>query len=180
MKLMIQKIDNCIVRYRPCWAGDIRTALCLRDVGIHLENFPGFHKDPPNERFSFSKPCDKPITFHHMLVPHIQKLSNLEKSKKNIKAVTLADIYHIFIKPDSSIRNRTDRIGQDMYVGDALSHLDCAEKCKQINTCTSFVYDGSKCWLKNGIPPLVSSNQGFYSGVIVTNYYCPLNTSFKK
>ena len=107
MKLLIQNIDHCIIKYKPCWAGDVRTALCLRDARVHLENFPGFHKDPPNEKFSFSKPCDIPVTFHHLLPAHIQQLANLEKSKKdtNSPSVTMADVYHLFMKP-KTIRNK--------------------------------------------------------------------------
>lgn len=32
---MMKVIDVCIVKYKGCWAGDIRTALCLRDVDIY-------------------------------------------------------------------------------------------------------------------------------------------------
>jgi hypothetical protein len=176
MKLLIQNIDHCIIKYKSCWAGDVRTALCLRDAGIHLENFPGFHKDPPNEKFTFSKPCDIPITFHHLLPAHIQKLYYLEKSKQdtNPPFVTMADVYHLFMKPEKSFKNHTDRVGHDMYVGDATSYLDCADKCKYIKECASFVYDGSKCWLKSGIPPPVSSKEGYYSGVMESNYKCLL------
>jgi len=176
MKLLMQNIDHCIIKYKSCWAGDVRTALCLRDVGIYLEHFPGFHKDPPNERFSFSKPCDIPLTFHHLLATHIQKLSNLEKSKKALKdsIATMADIYHLFMKPEQFIRKHTDRIGHDMYVGEATSHLDCAYKCESIQECASFVFDGLKCWLKNGIPSLVTSKEGYYSGVMESHYKCSI------
>ena len=175
MKLLIQNIDQCIIKYKTCWAGDVRTALCLRDVGITIGNLPGFHKEPPNEKFAFSKPCDIPITFHHLLPAHIQQLANLEKSKKdtNSTSVTMADVYHLFMKPEKSFKIHTDRVGYDMYPRgrDSNSYLDCADQCKRTEECASFVYTGSKCWLKYGIPAL-SSRKGFLTGVIESNYKC--------
>lgn len=38
MLKMIPIIDSCIKKYDSCWAGDIRTSLCLRDAGIMVEN----------------------------------------------------------------------------------------------------------------------------------------------
>jgi hypothetical protein len=109
MKAMVLNIDKCIIKYKSCWAGDIRTGLCLRDAGILLENFPGFHKDPPNKKFRWKGfwPCDIPVTFHHLLPAHIQKLYYLEKSKQDLKSpfVTMADVYHLFMKP-KTIQNK--------------------------------------------------------------------------
>ena len=176
MKAMALNIDKCIIKYKTCWAGDIRTALCLRDAGITLGNFHGgFHKDPPNEKFSFSNPCDIPVTFHHLLPAHIQQLANLEKSKKvtNSPSVTMADVYHLFMRPEKSFKNNTDRVGQDMFPSgrDSTSYLDCSDQCKILKECASFVFTGSKCWLKYGIPAL-SSKIGFSTGVIESNYKC--------
>ena len=30
MRLMMRNIDTCIEKYKDCWAGDVRVALCLR------------------------------------------------------------------------------------------------------------------------------------------------------
>jgi Fringe-like len=38
MLKMIPLVDGCIEKYDSCWAGDIRTSLCLRDAGIFVEN----------------------------------------------------------------------------------------------------------------------------------------------
>jgi hypothetical protein len=37
MRVLVANIDACISRYKTCWAGDVRTALCLRDNDIRLE-----------------------------------------------------------------------------------------------------------------------------------------------
>jgi hypothetical protein len=46
MLKMIPIIDSCIEKYDSCWAGDIRTSLCLRDVGIFVKNAGYFSPVP--------------------------------------------------------------------------------------------------------------------------------------
>lgn len=51
MKKLIPYVDKCINQYKPCWAGDVKVALCLRDAGVTIHDialtFPGFHSNPP-------------------------------------------------------------------------------------------------------------------------------------
>ncbi|KAI8805070.1 hypothetical protein BJ742DRAFT_821693 [Cladochytrium replicatum] len=75
-------IDKCIVRYRTCWAGDVRTALCLRDHGILLNRTHSFNAEPPfSPTHKWPKnPCQRPATFHHLEAIHMQILTNMERT----------------------------------------------------------------------------------------------------
>ncbi|KAJ3298788.1 hypothetical protein HDU79_006831 [Rhizoclosmatium sp. JEL0117] len=39
MKKVLDGVDGCIVKYRDCFFGDVRVALCMRDVGV--KGLPG-------------------------------------------------------------------------------------------------------------------------------------------
>ena len=84
----------------------------------------------------------------------------------------MADVYHLFMKNITLIKNHTDRVGQDMFVSESDSFLDCSKLCESVTKCVSFVYDGVKCWLKSGIPPIVRSREGYFSGVVRSHYLC--------
>ncbi|KAJ3283078.1 hypothetical protein HDU76_008535, partial [Blyttiomyces sp. JEL0837] len=43
---LMEGLDECLLRYRDCWAGDVRVGLCLRDVGVLLTPAKGFYRDP--------------------------------------------------------------------------------------------------------------------------------------
>ncbi|TPX49122.1 hypothetical protein CcCBS67573_g10173, partial [Chytriomyces confervae] len=63
---MLKVVDECIVKYNGCWAGDIRVALCLRDADIRLQHLVGLNGWPPQGNFIFSpNPCEVPFTYHH-------------------------------------------------------------------------------------------------------------------
>ncbi|KAJ3223581.1 hypothetical protein HK099_000931, partial [Clydaea vesicula] len=53
MKKMVKNSKKCIKQYRDCWAGDVRTSLCLRDQGILLKSLPGFNNFTP-DKFTFN------------------------------------------------------------------------------------------------------------------------------
>ncbi|KAJ3099692.1 hypothetical protein HDU97_002861 [Phlyctochytrium planicorne] len=42
MKIMLADLQACIIKYKDCWAGDVRVALCLRDLDIFITHSPGF------------------------------------------------------------------------------------------------------------------------------------------
>ncbi|KAJ3042522.1 hypothetical protein HDV00_007056 [Rhizophlyctis rosea] len=187
-KIMEEKaLRECIVRYRTCWAGDIRTALCLRDHGIKLEGLKGFNKEPPNVRYWYPRePCDRPLTFHHLLVKQIQKLYDLERQMLSVwgsSRVTFGDIAADWL--DDGVYNVLGGVeGTDRKRGD-LTHLRwdgvrsgekggaewCEEKCEGMMRCHSWVWDGRECWLKEGIPP-VGERANVTSGFLLDKYRC--------
>ena len=48
----------------------------------------------------------------------------------------------------------------------------CREACIREKKCSSWTFDASYCWLKNGIPEL-TTQKGVVSGVVMENYVCP-------
>jgi hypothetical protein len=172
LKLMLNIVDTCILKYRDCWAGDVRTALCLRDTGILLKDMPGFNKDPPNDKFAFGgDPCFKPITFHHLLLHQIQSLAKMENDKASEAFITMADVFQMSRNGLANIMPGTDRRGWDITAVDSSDIEDCEKKCQTMTECVSFVYSESKCWLKKGIPGSEQKN-GFISGVIPSKFVC--------
>ncbi|TPX71523.1 hypothetical protein SpCBS45565_g01062 [Spizellomyces sp. 'palustris'] len=175
MKVMMAGLDACIEQYKTCWAGDVRTALCLRDQGILLNSPGGFHKDPPNDEFWFPRdPCQRPATFHHLLVKQIQRLYDLERKRQTETGtgrVTFADIYNDWHNPTEALEANVDRKGSDILNIRVVSAEACNRLCRRQPECLSFVFDGSKCWLKNQIPPPVEGI-GFISGIIPDRYRC--------
>ncbi|KAJ3386734.1 hypothetical protein HDU92_002323 [Lobulomyces angularis] len=85
IKKMVENSDNCIVKYRDCWAGDVRAALCLRDVGIMLQPMNNLNKGPPDSSFWYpTDPCQRPITFHNLITSQIQRLYLISKRAENL------------------------------------------------------------------------------------------------
>lgn len=178
MKIMLARLDECIIKYKPCWAGDIRTALCLRDAGILLKDPKGFNKDPPNEKYSFGDdPCHRPITFHHLLVKQIQGLADMEAQVekrwdgKGHMEVTMEDVFRHSRKGLDPVQVNTDRTGWDITSKPTNTHQACLSECQNVTNCRSFVYDGHKCWLKSGVPSVTTAT-GFVSGIVPEHYVC--------
>ncbi|KAJ3348549.1 hypothetical protein HDU83_001231 [Entophlyctis luteolus] len=85
MNAMMPILDECIVKYKTCWAGDIRTGLCMRDAGVNITSNGQMHGSPPNAEFFFpDDPCTLPLTFHHSLPHQIQNLYDIEVYTRNI------------------------------------------------------------------------------------------------
>lgn len=167
LKKMLSSVDTCIIKYKDCWAGDIRTALCLRDHGILVKDPGGFNGNPPHEEYWFNRPCQKPITFHHLLVSQIQKLYNLDVRKKS---VTMADVYDDW-HPQQPIEKDMDRPGGDLSHESNMTAEQCHQACLKNSKCVSFSHSGSECWLKREIPP-AKKKQGFTSGVVNSHFTC--------
>ncbi|KAJ1535282.1 hypothetical protein HK096_002782, partial [Nowakowskiella sp. JEL0078] len=89
------QFNECIARYRDCWAGDVRTSLCLRDSGIFLETLEGVQNKPITYNEVWDKPCDNPTTFHRLNSSNIQQLF----SKTPYKSATNADVFNGIVKP---------------------------------------------------------------------------------
>eukprot|EP00834_Sanchytrium_tribonematis_P004780 NODE_254_length_11700_cov_0.671580.p4 type:complete len:284 gc:universal NODE_254_length_11700_cov_0.671580:2398-1547(-) len=62
---LVDGLDKCIEKYSTCWAGDIRTSLCLRDQGILIDGDASkgsFHGHPPHKH-NYHNPCERPFTY---------------------------------------------------------------------------------------------------------------------
>ncbi|KAJ3091000.1 hypothetical protein HK102_001999 [Quaeritorhiza haematococci] len=198
IKKMMSGIDKCILKYKDCWAGDVRTALCLRDHRILLEGKPGFHGTPPNQKFGWPKdPCQRPITFHHLYVRQIQQIyeaveqareAHVEKpppppssvgtvTKRLSTApeylISYGDLFQAFYKDFdmASLEHDTNRPGYDYKNQPSENAAQCQDMCKSEQQCMAWALDGGRCWLKNGIPSK-SSQSGVISGTFPEKYRC--------
>lgn len=170
VKAMIADIDRCIVKYRDCWAGDIRTALCLRDNGILIKGMQGFNNAPPHK--VKAPACAKHYTFHHLLVNQIQQLWEIENSL-NKKIISAADIFHI-LHGHSATKDYivdTDMPGSDFENMKCDSAVICQTTCKNNPKCISYSYVDGVCWLKDSIVESKVRN-GSVSGVLREKYVC--------
>lgn len=188
MRKMYKIIDKCIIKYKSCWAGDVRTALCLRDAGIKLNTkVKGFQSDPPNlyQGWWPSNPCSTPFSYHHLNNYQVQLLDNVKGPSDSI--ITYADVLATLQDDDDSdlnenldiVRN-TVRKGSDFksikFVGtfdDELAAQECRNLCKTDSRCRAWTFDEKSCWLKNGISKQGKKN-GSWSGISLLRYTCDL------
>lgn len=175
MKALVPNLEKCIVKYKTCWAGDIRTALCLRDSGILVGDLPGLNNHPP-QTMNSGPPCDKPVTFHHLLVGQIQELWTVESQlhSTNDKLITNADIYRTLIgqKQGEDFLTDIDMPGYDMKHFDSPNATSCHKSCRNEPKCISFSYVEGVCWLKDSMSEpkkLNGSVSGFFSDKYVCN-----------
>ncbi|KAJ3120730.1 hypothetical protein HK098_004270 [Nowakowskiella sp. JEL0407] len=191
MKKLVEpiNINRCISKYKTCWAGDIRTALCLRDLEITITKMSGFRGMPPTAEFRWSHPCDRPITWHHLPSQRIQRLYSSELKGRRVNGVTLADVFWDEIVPQlpvdspllkEQIQNvdfpdapvyRVIRRKDANLEGPAL----CKNTCRGEERCITWVWDGEKCWLKGGLGGKIlekDSALGYVSGVFMKKYKC--------
>ncbi|KAI8844802.1 hypothetical protein BC829DRAFT_419726 [Chytridium lagenaria] len=178
MKKMVKGVEKCIIKYRDCWAGDIRTSLCLRDHNILIKGGDGFSGDPPNTRYGFpDDPCSRPITFHHVVPHQIQSLyhlSLLAHAHHPTHGITYSDVHnHLF---HTSGPQRGDRGGKELEGsgGDVASVDECERRCREYagtGRCWSWVSNGKRCWLKEGIED-VRERDGFWTGTVARVYKC--------
>lgn len=154
MKKIIPALDTCIPKYRDCWAGDVRLALCLRDLDIFITNEPELHRDPPHSGFSFpDDACGKPITFHHLLVDQIQKLYDHEVAmKESQQEVNYGSIFQDWNSNDSGKMQKGNRAGGDYDHSPADSFEECKKRCRRDSECMSLTFADGVCWQKNKIP----------------------------
>ncbi|KAJ3272991.1 hypothetical protein HDV01_004897 [Terramyces sp. JEL0728] len=172
IKKLIPIIDSCLPKYHGCWAGDIRLALCLRDADILLGDPLQFHRDPPHDKFNYTKPCVRPNTFHHLLLPQIQKLYEIELAsrKKNKNGlVTMDKVFQAFITED--LKQDADRKGKSYAKKEMADIEDCKRFCKEDIHCVSFTLDGGFCLKKNESNPLIYK-KGAVNGVIKEHFVC--------
>ncbi|KAI8926120.1 hypothetical protein BC831DRAFT_458076 [Entophlyctis helioformis] len=177
MAKMMSNLNECIVKYMGCWAGDIRVALCLRDHKIFMTDPSGFYRDPPNDDFWFTKDaCHKPISFHHLLVKQIQKLGDLDQRlRKEGKPLNMAAVYHDWHPSPPAMASNTDRTGGDLRHFALPDAGACRKECLDDKQCTAYVFTGSECWLKNAIPN-AKPKDGYTSGVVPQHFQCLTTT----
>jgi hypothetical protein len=174
MKVLLENLDKCIIKYKSCWAGDVRTALCLRDNGILIQNIPGFNKEPPLS-LGGVHPCEKPLTFHHLLVKQIQTIweSEYEWLSLNKKTRTFSEIYTSLAEKlnITDFIADTDMPGYDIKHTDTPNAITCQELCRKTSKCVSFSYITGICWLKDAA---VSGEMrvGAVSGFLRDKFVC--------
>ncbi|KAI9034526.1 hypothetical protein DFJ74DRAFT_649791 [Hyaloraphidium curvatum] len=184
---MLTIADACIARYRDCWAGDVRTALCLRDAGILLQGHRdlNFHNEPPNSKSWWPEdPCSRPTTFHHLLTWQIQKLYDVDRVQLEARQpTTYGGIFSNFLseKERKEMATRVDRDvnrqGMDYRHQFSDTPQACAELCHGEARCKSWTWEnntdsaGGECWLKKGIPGK-QEKKGATSGTVPKNYLC--------
>lgn len=175
MKALALNIDHCIVKYKSCFAGDVRLGLCLRDSGVLLTKSFSFHKQPPQMVQNSPHACQKSITFHHMLVKQIQELWDFESrwaaSNKNL--MTFSDIYKAVVDKDydKEIMADTDMPGFDITHFNCTDSASCRNSCGNEPRCVSFSYSDGKCWLKDRFPHR-KERKNFVSGIFRENFKC--------
>lgn len=174
MKAMALNIDNCIVKYKSCFAGDVRLGLCLRDSGVLLTRSFAFHKQPP-QMVRNTNACQKSITFHHMLVKQIQELWDFESkwSTSNKNLITFSDIYRAVVDKDYDkvVMVDTDMPGFDIKHFNGTDSASCQTSCRNEPRCVSFSYYDGECWLKDVFPHR-KERKNFVSGIFMENFKC--------
>ncbi|KAI8826499.1 hypothetical protein BJ741DRAFT_540761 [Chytriomyces cf. hyalinus JEL632] len=179
MVAMMENIDDCIVRYKDCWAGDIRVGLCLRDSAIPIHHQVGFHGIPPTKDFIFpTNPCEVPFVFHHVLPLQMQMLHSIElriRSSTPQRQSTMGDVFQTFL-PYAGTHENTDRPGGDFLKGSMQTAKECETLCIETEKCVAWVHDATDqkgvCWMKGYPPPIVEGTKGRTSGVITSRYVC--------
>lgn len=193
MKKLFEKADNCILKYRDCWAGDVRTALCMRDTGILIKGQQGFNLNPPNAKYAFPEnACSRPITFHHLLLPQIQRIYTAsarprrprDKTSGNSTrdnfpelysdATTYGDIFSEFYRdfdlPEFKID--TNMPGGDYRNIKVENAVECQDLCRNSSQkCRAWSFDNGRCWMKKHIRKL-EGKKGAVTGAFPDRYKC--------
>ena len=200
MQKFLPKVPSCIEKYKNCFAGDVRTALCLRDAGVLLTELPqnNFNRDPPNSKFTWpDQACALPLTFHHLWNHQIQNLHQIARDKFALHntnyqfdpivgkfptrkqarklALNYADYFHALASTDldiAPVEIDSNRQGSDFmhFASDNGIH-ECIEICRIESECRSWVFEDGTCWLKRGLPKKTVKS-GVTSGVLLEKYVC--------
>jgi hypothetical protein len=187
MKLMMDRIDICIMQQRHCWAGDIRTGLCLKDVGVELTHRFEFNSNPPGNYLRWRHPCIQPATFHHLLVPQMQAMYDFEQELyySGIIHPNYAHLAQRYLS--ETIVKDASRLGDDLGVKRAANAQRCQQMCKRLPTCLAFVFEPpayeqneQDTIIKDGVCRLhsviigitQSKTPGVQTGVVPGHYQC--------
>eukprot|EP00835_Amoeboradix_gromovi_P006610 NODE_814_length_3983_cov_0.318229.p1 type:complete len:421 gc:universal NODE_814_length_3983_cov_0.318229:280-1542(+) len=165
LEKMMPVVDDCSMKYADCWAGDIRTALCLRDVGVFFNSGASrgdFHGNPVQKQ-QFSDPCQKPFTFHHLFPFQIQILYDLEVSVQqkfgHNAEINMGQIFKWILKKDPLLKTTfknylnstvTDSLGNKMVfkyvIGVDLTGSDYYHFPSSLDDCILKCYEDVKCY----------------------------------
>ena len=132
-----------------------------------------FNKDPPNAKFYFpGDGCERPTTFHHLLITQVQRIYTLAASLAGDEP-TYADIFRAFSTefdlPDTmyNVTLPANDYG-NAVVGGA---EECRELCRGEDQCVGWSYDQGRCWKKVGIVEQ-RKKEGVVSGMFPEKYRC--------
>jgi hypothetical protein len=189
LELMMGRINYCIIDSKYCWAGDVRTAMCLRGVGVEPTNIEGFNSVHIGNLFHWRDPCKKPVTFHHLLTPQMQALFDFEqelkfKGKNNPNYELFAQKYL-----SNNIEVNATRQGTVLGIKSTTSVQRCQQFCKSIPKCLGFVFEPppnpvggqisaellGKCVLHADIAP-IQEKKFYQTGVFPSRFKCQSNT----
>ncbi|KAJ3015529.1 UNVERIFIED_CONTAM: hypothetical protein HDU68_012691, partial [Siphonaria sp. JEL0065] len=175
MQAMMKIVDQCIVKYHPCWAGDIRVGLCMRDAGILVTHFKGLHGIPPNSEFYFSEdPCDVPVLFHHSTPEQMQTFYNVERatrSQNSSRLTTMSSVFKEFFRQQALDRMENPPTQQYHRKTPEGLQKPLEENCKRLcfgNTgCIEWLYDWeeTQCYLETR-PCLLKPDEDASVGMI--------------
>jgi hypothetical protein len=175
MKKMIKIVDSCITKYRRCWAGDVRTALCLRDVGVFIDvdNAVGFFSEAPGLGNEWpDDACAQVVTLHHLTPLQMQQMYELEIwSAKTKKQLTAGKVLNGQVT-EAILKNKDWEIDDYIESYDHFTAEKCRSKCRENEKCRIWVVDAHNiCWLKNHISSSTNM-QSSTAGIIPSHYTC--------
>jgi hypothetical protein len=154
------EVGKCTEKFKECWAGSVRIALCLAELGIYLgwipkedEKEPKVHDakecmklffraeppvDPtdPNAFGQFwPNPCYLPLSFHHLPPNGMKKLFDAEKESE---LVDFGQVWHAIFDQSHRFRmaeqalhmNGVDFPGSDISFHQVASKEECRNLCR--------------------------------------------------
>ncbi|ORX43262.1 hypothetical protein BCR36DRAFT_415674 [Piromyces finnis] len=209
MLAFVGNYDQCVHDFDDCYAGDVRLALCLNTVGIRLNRFEhrhvninwrGHSDQAPNLEYSWTEPCDLPLTFHHLFAKqqkllfdiqryHNRDSFNLLKDEEDGNFHTLISYSDVFNSLDLDLKmgppeKATYRLGSDyrrVSYGKVINETEVLEenviRCQQLciqemPKCKSWQYSNFMCHLKSGIPGAIDGTPNSYSGITGVPIFC--------
>ncbi|KAJ3295496.1 hypothetical protein HDU79_009009 [Rhizoclosmatium sp. JEL0117] len=177
MRALMNVIDNCILKYRSCFGGDIRTGLCFRDAGILLTwDNSFFLSSPYDEEFQYpDEPCEEPKTFKTSFLDDMEDIHALSVASASQRNSTLST-GQIYRKVSASMNiqsKNVDRPGGEYRVLRIADAKTCERAClKDVGKCVGWVVDRTKKCLLKSTPGAAKKRKGYMSGVIVSRYQC--------
>ncbi|KAI9335848.1 hypothetical protein DFJ73DRAFT_893270 [Zopfochytrium polystomum] len=128
VKAVLPRLDECEQKYSACTSGptgDIQLGLCLRDVGVHLQEGLAFQPFPPSIISTNwpSDPCARPLTFGQMSTTQTQSMYDLEeylRRRENPTNVVYADVLGQLRADALKYRSKASQVDDD----DELDEVD--------------------------------------------------------
>ncbi|KAI9143814.1 hypothetical protein BKA69DRAFT_1059164 [Paraphysoderma sedebokerense] len=186
---MMEIVDDCTIKYKDCWAGDIRVALCLRDAGILLDTTLAaegiYNGHPPNYRDHNygNAPCRRPISFHHLRPEAMQKLWNVERQLRgnvnrtlslHYAPVHLEDIWHTFVDENDNVHDydlNFARNGQILRTIKTENWGLCRGRCKEEADCKSWSWADTNCKVLSDVGRSEKKDK-HVSGIVKGRFKC--------